>query len=95
MMLATIYNKNFLNAGHNQTNTIVFKVAVIIDSVKNEGQLFHIFIPSIKTKVSREFLITVRGFKGVNMDKAIQKRMRCVPIKLFLGFSSDTEVVIA
>lgn len=40
--------------------------------MKKEGQLLHVLIPSTKTKVSQEFLITVGSFEGMNMIEVIE-----------------------
>jgi integrase len=50
-----------------------------LENVKKEGQLFHIFIPNTKTKVSREFFVTVGGIEGVNMVEVIRKYLALRP----------------
>jgi integrase len=63
-----------------------------LENVKKEGQLFHIFIPNTKTKVSREFFVTVGGIEGVNMVEVIQKFLALRPNhavhgRFFVGYT--------
>nr|XP_022903505.1 uncharacterized protein LOC111415854 [Onthophagus taurus] len=46
---------------------------LVLGDVKDDGQVFCINIPYIKTNVSREFYIMPGGFEGINMVEIIRK----------------------
>lgn len=44
---------------------------MIVKHVRDKGDVYHIVIPSKKTKYSREFLITCGGIEGLNVVEII------------------------
>jgi hypothetical protein len=52
---------------------------VLLENVKDEGQVFHVQFPNTKTKISREFFVTSGGIERSNMVEIIRKYLKLRP----------------